>query len=74
MRALDPTQKLSLSADVSIYSAIPGLTVDETPSLLAQWDVYNTIVLDLHGKIPVDPLNFWISMKSCTASLDNIAL
>ena len=40
VRVLDPAQKLSLPADVSIYSIIPGLTVDETSSLLAEWDIY----------------------------------
>ena len=58
MCVLNPVQKLSLPADVSIYSTISGLTVDETPNLLAEWDLYNTAVLDLHGEVPVDLLGF----------------
>ena len=74
VQILDPAQKLSLPTEVSIYSTIPGLAVDETPSLLAEWDIYNTAVLDLHGEVPIDLHGFWISTKSHTPRLANIAL
>ena len=43
-------------------------------NLQAEYDMYNTAVLDLNGEAPSDIRAFWAGMRTCMPNLASIAL